>query len=512
MKINKFYGVVFLALLLTSLWSASGTFDSWDANVRLRVTHQIVTEGRLVSASKGNDTYSSTFRDRQGTYTSHFGLGQSIFFLPFDGLATFFTSYLPLNAEQLERARLFFVSVPVFWTVLSLNFLLSLRLSTQLGVDRLTAYLISFVGTFGSSFWEMAKTGQEEVQLSILLLGSLSSFFYWREKGASRYIWLSAILAAITVIFRVTSGPIFVAIAGLYAYEALQQKRASRKQLFLKTLIPFAAVVFFGIVVIGSFNYLKTGHFLRTGYALNGWFVYDLMAGLVQPVFGLDKSIILTNLWIVPCLALTVLVWRDLTYELKLLGVLSLFLFCISVATYAKCCWAGGPHYSARYQVHLVPLLCLSLGIPALTYLRTHAFKHLALLKQKVYYLFIGILLLALQLPAISFHFFLEPLQAHVSNIQPLNESPTGRIGHVRLRYLNFANKLMTGRPVIVGQPSVSDNTLKHVAKVSRWNFWPWAVQQHVGATVFVLIVLLWLAILLGSLVSWGYIFWKLTF
>jgi hypothetical protein len=514
MRIKKIYIVLFLAILLTSLWSTSGNFDVSDAHIRLRVAHQIVTEGHLVTESTGDPSSPSTFRDRQGTYTSQYGLGQSVFFLPFDALATLVTSNLSLDTEQMDRVRVFLVSVPVFWTVLALNFWLCLKLSAQLGVDRLTAYLVSFVATFGSSFWEMAKTGQEEVQLSILLLGSLSGFLYWKKSGANKYVWLSATLAAITLIFRVTALPIFVGIATLYAYEVFHHKSIKQSRFSdLKITIPFVSIAVAGIAIIGGYNFLKTGNILRTGYALKGWFDnHDWLTGMTQPVLGLDKGIILTNIWFLPCLVLTFFAWRHLKHELKLLLLLSLFLYTSSVAIYAKCCWASDVHYGVRYQVHVVPLLCLSLGIAALTYIKSHFSKKLQRKKYKLLALFFGVTLFGLQLPSISLHFLLEPFQARASNTEPLNGSVTGRLGQVRLRYLNFGSKLVTGKPVNLGVYNTSDNLPELLEKASRWNFWPWSVQRYVRSNVFGLMQLTWLAMILGSLVSWGYVFWKLVY
>jgi hypothetical protein len=74
-------GIV-IAIFLTSLWSASGTFDTPDAMVRANIAHQIVTQGRLMVTSRGDRINQATFQTKDGEITSQYGLGQSMFFCP----------------------------------------------------------------------------------------------------------------------------------------------------------------------------------------------------------------------------------------------------------------------------------------------------------------------------------------------------------------------------------------------------------------------------------------------
>jgi hypothetical protein len=107
--------------------------------------------------------------------------------LPFDAVASLITNNVRLPPEKADKVHNFLVSMPVFTVILILNFWACLQLGIKLGNDRFMSYLLAFVATFGSSFWQMAKQAQEEIQLSILLLSALYGFLCWRQEGTSKF-------------------------------------------------------------------------------------------------------------------------------------------------------------------------------------------------------------------------------------------------------------------------------------------------------------------------------------
>ena len=514
-------GIV-IAIFLTSLWSASGTFDTPDAMVRANIAHQIVIQGRLMVTSRGDRINQATFQTKDGEITSQYGLGQSMFFLPFDAVASLITNNVRLQPEKADKVHNFLVSMPVFAVVLILNFWACLQLGIELGNDRFMSYLLAFVATFGSSFWQMAKQAQEEVQLSILLLSALYGFLCWRQEGTSKFAWLSAGAGAATVIFRLPSFPILLGITTIYFYEIYQHIRRNKSGLsksfrsysplnklnISKTILPFVILYLGASTVIVGYNFFKTGDLLKTGYATSEWFNRDWITGTIQPILGLDRGIVWTNLWLLPCLLVTCLAWHHLKYELKILLILSLFLFSSSIATYATCCWAGGWTYGARYQVHLVPLLCVTLGSATVNYIQT-SFPRATTQVQRTS-LLVGVLLVLLQIPSIAFVHSLELYQVDLADIPAKDDSQTGTIGQVKLRCQNFISKVMTGKPMQFEVIDLEDYTLEDLEKASRWNFWPWRVQQYLNSTLVTLLKMGWLVLVLGSLICWVYVGWLL--
>lgn len=513
-KKKKLSLIVFTAILLTSLWSASGTFDSSDAANRARVAHQLVTEGQLVVESVGDAKHFSTFQDQNGSYNSQWGIGQSVFFLPFVALSNIVTQNLPVEPTQKANISGFLVSVPVFWIGLAINFWLCLKLSALLRTDRFTAYILSFIATFGSGLWHMAKQGQEEIQLSILLLFSLYGFLYWKRSNDYKYVWLSAVSASATLIFRPTALPIFVGTVGLYIYEFMFEKRTARKKSFnyLRVIVAFGVATFCSLTIALGYNFFKTGNPLKSGVPLAD-FYGNWLNGIIEPIFGLDKGILWTNPWLLPCIIFTFLSWKYLKDDLKLLLKLSLFLFISSVAIYCKWfSWAGDFTYGARFQVHLVPLLCLTLGTATLTYIKRFLYKGQITKQYKLLSLLFGFTFVLLQIPSIAFIHSLEiyqALQSHADS-KSNNGSPTGALGQVQLRYANFISKLTTGKTIEFAVVKPLKVTPNAVDDASRWNFWSWLAKKRLSQNVAKLLQIFWILIVLVSVFSWIYAFWIL--
>ncbi len=501
--------VIFCAILLTSLWSASGTLDSSDAIVRERVAHQLVIERRLVVNSFGDEKNYSTFRDHDGSYLSSWGFGQSILFLPFEALSNLVTQNLSSTPEQNDRIRFFLISIPVLWLGLAINFWLCLKLAVMLKMRRLTAYVISFIAIFGSSFWQMTKQGQEEIQLSILLLCAIYGFLCWKRNGNKKYIWLSAISAPAVLIFRLTALPITIGIIGLYLCEIFFRKEEIKLKLndYLQVLISFSFTIFCFIGIVGVFNLFKTGNPLKSGVPFFD-FSGSLINGIVEPIMGLDKGILWTNIWLLPFLFCSIISWKYLKYNLKQLLFLSLFLFISSIAIYCKwMTWAGDHTYGARYQVHLVPLLCLTLGVGTITYIKTYFYQSFYQIRSKLFLVFFGLILFLLQIPSITFVHNLEIYQALRNNAvsKSRNGSPTGALRQIQLRYANFLSKMITGTPVKISEVNPSAVSDRDWKSSQRWNFWPWLAENRVSPNITVLLKTLWILIVLASIICWFY-------
>ncbi len=496
--------LVFIAIVFTAIWSASGTLDSSDAGVRARVTNQLLTEGQLVMEINSEGNRGALYRDREGTYSARFGLGQSIYFMPFWAVSQAATSQIPFYPSQRSRLQTFLFSVPVLWSVLALNFWLCLKLAVSLGAGRLPAYLLAFVATWGSSYWQMAKQAQEEVQLSLLLLFAVLGFVNWLRRDKFAYIWLSGIVAATGLIFRPTAITIVTGVAGIYAYEMLLgQRRSTLKQ----SLLPIGLTIIGGLLIGTGYNFYKTGNPLDTGYDLSGWFTQDWLPGLTEPIIGLDRGIWLTNLWFLPGCILSVLSWKTLKHEIKVLLSLCLYLLISSVAIYAKCCWAGDITYGARYQVHIVPLLCVITGMASLTALRQW-FPIKQLSRRILLPLSLGFFLL--QIPSVSFIHGLEIYQANIARLGYINQSPTSSVGQIRLRYTNFFHKLIRGQPVDLDYPDLTETSKQVLADASRWNFWPWLAEKRLPSRLIRHLRSIWWVIVVASLSSWGLAFWLL--
>ncbi|TYQ24764.1 hypothetical protein PseudUWO311_17925 [Pseudanabaena sp. UWO311] len=507
--------ILIVAILMTSLWSSSGTFDSSDTINRYRVARQLVTEGQIIVSSYGDAESFPMFKDKDTPYSSPYiavwGPGQSLFFLPFVAVSHLAVKDIPTDPRQKERFLIFLVSVSVFFVSLALNFWLCMKLALILNMQPLIAYMLAVVANFGTIYWSMLKEGQEEVQLSIFVIAALCSFLNWKKFGDNKYICFSAISVASALLFRLTALPFLLGILGLYGAEIFygSKSQLSQAKSLRSVFLAFGVSIFCVLITIGSYNIFKTGNILRSGNPLSE-FSGDWLIGIFEPILGLSRGVVWTNLWILPCLAITIYAWKYLTRNLKQSLLFTLFLFTSSILIYCKYNdWAGGSSYGSRFQVHLLPLIAVTLGAATVLFFREHFPTMLRVTKYRLATLIASVLLL-LQIPAISLHMNLEIFQSYrLAN----GVSKTPRIenvNHVQMRYANFFSKLINDKVV-----NISDIDLSHLAgndweRATRWNYLPWLSEGRLSLTAVLWLRGLWVIIVIASIWSWLWVFNKL--
>jgi hypothetical protein len=510
-KPNRFTLILLVALVSTTLWSVGGRFGSLDAMIRNRVAHQLITEGALTVASHGSYTEPATFQDSKGIYTSQFGLGQSIFFIPFDALATVVTLPFHFEGKKLDAVQGMIISTLVIGVMLAANFWLCMLVGRTLGLGEFNVWLISFVATFGSGFWQIAKQGQEEANLASLALLGLYGFLHWKRTRSSKYIYLSAVCAALPLVFRPTAVTIFIGLAGLYAWEVFVRERFDGVRI-VRLILPFGFCIILVSLIVGLYNTYKTGNPLSAGYALELLgFHGEMVSGFVEPLVGFDRGIIWTNLWILPGAGFAVLTWKHLNRDVKQVLALALFLLFSSVAVYSRwITWAGDDTYGARYQIHMIPLLTIALGAAVFKWFELND-QWFPAYRYRLVASVLALILLLFQVPSIAFTINLEIFQANVSALahRSTNGTHTGAIGQIRMRYTNFFSKLMTGE--VVRFPIVDLADLPALQRAERWRFWPWQAEEFVGSRTTQLLIWIWAATGALAIFSWVYLFFNLN-
>jgi hypothetical protein len=494
-----------VAALLTAIWSTAGPFDNPDPRIRLRVAAQLVAEHRLVVAAP--DTAGATrFQDAAGSYPSRFGIGQSLFFVPFVAIARPLTGAVavppPLRPKLMESV----VATAVYAVVLVVTFALSVALARALGAGSFVAHVIGVLAVFGSSYWQMAKEGQEEAQLAIAAQLAFYGYLKWRRSGHLGYVWLSAGAATAATIFRPTAVTLFVGALGLYLVALLRARHAG-------TLGPgdsarvaacFAVTGACGLALILGYNMYKAGDPLRSGYGrADGWFAQQRwLYALRGATLGTDRGIVWQNIWLIPLALAAILEWRRLSDDVRDAIVLAGFLLGSSLAFYSMWIgWSGGQYsYGTRFQQHAVPLLAVALAMGAFGAGRGGPGSARRLMVPAL------ILLCVLQLPSIAFVHGLEGLQAKVSGARGgLGAEPTaGRGGQLRTRYENLVSKLTTGRLPAVDTLPEQRGLVPLLVDSSRWNLWPWRLEKYFGARAASAAKVVWVVLALASLAFWA--------
>jgi hypothetical protein len=476
--------------------------DSVDPQNRLRVAEQLLTEHRLRVGPTA--PFGSSFRDEAGIYPSYFGPGQSLVFLPLASIARAGVRAAGFPPRFHSKVTRFGVALLLLSLTLLTTYLLCAAIASQLGATEPVSHLIAFAAVFGSTLWQIVREGQEEGQLSILLLLGFYGFLRWKAEHRDHWLWISASAASAALLFRPTAVTVAGGLAALYGVN-LTRVAGSPRQLRRYTqsyLVAAGVAAVVPLVLVGWYNWFKTGHPLRPGYPSlqhsfgsgNAW------AGLVGPTVGLDRGAIWQNLWILPAAAVTIVRWRYLSGNVKVAVRLAALLFVAAVLLYCRWeTWAGDHTFGARFQQHVIPLLAVALlTASTAVYIAEHRRARAAATP-------LLILLAALQIPSIAFVHNLEILQAEVSGraARPGETNTAVDGGQLATRYRNVASKLKTGFPIqldTVAPRAVSESLL---LKSSRWDFWPWRLGEFISAQGVQVAKAVWGLTVLASAACW---------
>jgi hypothetical protein len=401
------------------------------------------------------------------------------------------------------------VAAWVFSAVLLATFGLCVLNARMLGADLWQAYLVAFVAVFGSSFWEIAKEGQEEVQLALALLLGLYGFLRWRGGGQPKYVWLSAAAVAAATIFRPTAVTIVIGVVGMFLVDLWRTHRAGtlERQTLAQVTACFAVAGAGALSLILAYNAYKSGHPLHAGYArAAGYFTPAHWGdGLWGSTLGLDRGIIWQDLWLLPAAVWVGTNWRRLRPELRTAIALGGFLFLSSLLLYSTWIgWSGGlMGYGTRFQQHVMPLLALGLVLGTLdTGRRVWRWSRRSAG-------ILAVLAAIAQLPSIMFTASLEGLQAIAAGATaPPGKVPTVALGgELHLRRANVVSKLTTGSPVALDTVAAQREIVPLLQDASRWDFIPWRLQKYFVPRTIETVKLLWVVLLLSSVGAWLVVF-----
>jgi hypothetical protein len=483
-----------VALFATALWSMPGTF-SGDTAARARVARQLVTDGRLNVSSRGDSDHPSQFSDSDGSFPSYFGPGQSLFFIPFEALAYAAGSLggpfrNPKGAAVVSSFSASFVSLLAV-------FFASYTLALTFVAAREHAVMVAVFAIFGTSYWQMIKQGQEEVQLAVFSLGLVWGFCQWASEKSRRGLIVAAVSAAAATIFRTTMAVEVGIVVMFFLLLSYRRSPTGGARAVSEVLCVFAAWQLLSGTIVGGYNRLKTGAFWNSGYsAAQGSFEGNWLSGLFGPVFGLDRGIIWSNLWLVPMIVFVIRRRESHSAGLKLSLLLTAALFLSSVLTYCRwTTWAGDFTYGARFQSHLVPLIATLLASALINTVRNAS---------KIRLLLIAVILL--QFPAIAFNANLEIYQSIASGsaFTVPGETPTSSTLQIPSRYRNFLSKSLSGTFPRDDKPPAAADFVRYAANAGRWDFLLLHARSYLGSPSATALTVIWSAALIISILLWA--------
>ena len=183
-----------------------------DAGARLVITRQLLTQGRLHLS----DPHPQLVQTPMG-WTSYFGIGQTLLFIPFEIAGKAF-SLLPPTAFAPGTRRHFPLTYLYIPLVGVAYFLALASLLKAFGLSARAAAIASLLFTFCSlSAHYVAQSFQEEGITSVFVCLCLAATLRWRHSGESRHAFEAGLFSASMLLFRSNAIFVFIPLVVLFA-------------------------------------------------------------------------------------------------------------------------------------------------------------------------------------------------------------------------------------------------------------------------------------------------------
>src|SRR5438552_2022903 len=343
-------GWLFVSALIVYLFTAGGSLTTTDAVVTFDVTRNLVEHGRVSTTTDllGRESY----RGRDGRYYAPFGIGQSIYNVPFFVTAKLMTTVTHLRvgksdsiAKGVTALGQTFLAAAIVWQ----TYRLALAVTTEIGPAAWAALTLAF----GSLLWPYARFGfNQPLACFTLLSATRHAFLATRDRprlhGAAAGAWLAA---SLLTRHEMAIAALPIALWLVFSRDPIARGRQQR-------IIGFASTFGIGVAIWLVFNYVRFGNPIDTGYLHDPTPAPTLAigSGILALLFSPSASLLLYSPFAVfGAVGLFALLRRDRESALFLLAVTVTFI-CVYGALGN---WLGGRSYGSRYLVVILPLLTI---------------------------------------------------------------------------------------------------------------------------------------------------------
>ncbi len=340
------------AALCVYLATASGSLNSIDAVMTYEVTKNLVTQG---SVAASYDVFSfEPHRGVDGRFYSPFGIGQSVFNVPFYLAGHVLSTQLGLRLgrpDTLDKAAVALGNTVAAAGLVWVVFLFAWRLGGDLSGATRTA----LVAGFGTLVWPYSKLGfNAELTALCLTAGLYASWVGVRENRRSALGWGGVWLAG-AFLTRHEMAVAVPLVAAWVAWESRQDWRLlARRATWLG--LPVLCAVMFWL----WYNALRFGNPFNTGNLEDPVLGFDssVLAGVSGLLFSPGRSLFLyMPVALVGLIAVFAMARRDRSTAVLFAAFLIVFPILYGSLPY----WDGSRGYGPRYLVPLVPLLVVPL-------------------------------------------------------------------------------------------------------------------------------------------------------
>ncbi len=378
--------------LITFLWLAvinTGLIMRADTLVRLSITHTIWTgepEVQLDTNHKPLTRMDNKIgiigRDGKRYYT--YEVGQSLLMLPGDWLGTTIHQLIPRIPEELSRRFvvnwLIFLPINIAVVISAYYLLIKLEFSEKIATISSITWLLT------TTVLNYAQNHQQNNQVLLFVILTYIAIFNYLKNNKIINIYLSGVALGCAFLVRTTS-IIHIATTLLFLFGILLYKRKSWPAILQSLAISILGAI--PVMLINQyFNFQRFGKFwtlrvididtINTDPFLEGLpkladnypMINHPSVGILGVLFSPAKSIFIYDPLLLPCLMLTVYVWKTLSPYLRgyiLTALLNLILFTLATSRFDF--WHGDSAWGARYQVTSIHLLLIPLIALLIQYL-----------------------------------------------------------------------------------------------------------------------------------------------
>jgi hypothetical protein len=374
--------VVLLCLVagLLAFVVQSGELGTSDTMHRLQTTHWLWTSEPQVLP---NEYPEFGLHGRGGRLYSWYGIGQSLLMLPADLAGTGISHWKVFSDygdDPAVRSIVVSYSTSILLNVLTVlvgfRLLRQLRFSVRESVAGLLALL------FCTTHLHYTQNMMENNYIMLLTLTGFSFQYEWLRTGSRRALVAGCGALGLNLLTRLTTGLDLMA-AGVFLLFVLWFERAHGREFWDKfwAYCKIAAPVYgFFLLVDRIYQFYRFGSLTNTYVSLfakeqrlqdptlpaNFPWSTPFFEGVLGPLFKPEKSIFLFDPLLVLAILLLVVLWKQLSPEVRAYGVASLLLLLGYIGFYARYTyWAGDFAWGDRYVSTAAELVAM-LAVPLL--------------------------------------------------------------------------------------------------------------------------------------------------
>lgn len=335
--------LIFAATWLVYATTAGGTMGTTDAVTMFEVARSIVDRGSLdVPQTLAEETW----RGADGRYYAPFGIGQSLYDIPFllAGRLVVRRTGLELGEpDTVPKALVAVASTLSAAVAAAFGFLLAWRLSS-----RQTASLIAaFVLAFGTLLWPYARFGFNAALTTAALAVGVYGIAAGAADGSRRLLAAGGAALGLALLTRHEMTLAALASLAWLGWELGRDRGRIGK--FVAAALPIAAAVLVSLTL----NAVRFGGPLRSGhepaFAFEGFAAFLISPSGALPLYA---PAAICGIGLVP------LARRNAIARLFLAVAVVMFVFYGSLED-----WLGTRSYGPRYLVPLLPLLVAPLAV-----------------------------------------------------------------------------------------------------------------------------------------------------